>query len=125
MTKFLNWEQLQKYAPVQNGIWNKQYLYEYLVQSCHCCFQKQISQFFNNYKCDEVFADLLFDILLDDDYDGSDAQIGAAYYISKLDKSVLKMKKEKLLQAQKNDVFWKRPFSKNDNLKWLNDDIAK
>ena len=69
--------------------------------------------------------DLLFDILLDDDYDGSDAQIGAAYYISKLDKSVLKMKKEKLLQAQKNDVFWKRPFSKNDNLKWLNDDIAK
>ncbi len=85
MTKFLNWEQLQKYAPVQNGVWNKQYLYEYLVKSCHCCFQKQISQFFNNYKCDEVL----------------------------------------LLQAQKNDVFWKRPFSKNDNLKWLNDDIAK
>jgi len=63
-------------------------------------------QFFNNYKCDEVFADLLFDILLDDDYDGSDAQIGAAYYISKLDKSVLKMKKEKLLQAQKKMMYF-------------------
>ena len=53
MTKFLNWEQLQKYAPVQNGVWNKQYLYEYLVKVVIICFQKQISPVFNDYKCDE------------------------------------------------------------------------
>lgn len=57
--------------------------------------------------------------LLDDNYDGSDCQMGAAYYIAKLDKEILKSKKDLLLQVQENDVDWKRPFPANEHLEWI------
>ena len=52
-------------------------------------------------------AELLFDILLNDELDGSDCQMGAAYYIARLNKELFKKKKELLLQVQKNEVEWK------------------
>lgn len=69
---------------------------------------------------DEELAELLFSFLLDDDYEGSDSQTGAAFYIAKLNREVLKKKKDKLLLVQKNEVHWKRPFRTNEYLKWSN-----
>ena len=48
---------------------------------------------------------------------GSDCQIGAAYFISKLDKNILKDRKALLLKTQENEVFWRRPFQTDDYLK--------
>ena len=62
---------------------------------------------------------MLFDFLLNEDYDGSDCQIGAAYYIGRLDKSVLKKRKTLVLRAQTNEVFWRRPFQTDDYLEWI------
>ena len=63
---------------------------------------------------------MLFSFLLDDYYDGSDCQMGAARLISKLDRQMLRTKKELLLKAQENEVYWKRPFPPGaDNLDWL------
>ena len=114
---FSSWAELQTLIPIHNGMWNKEHLCEYLVQSCNTSFKNHIDEFFSEYENDETLADMLFDILLDDDYDGSDSQMGAAHYISKLNKDVLKRKKERLLMAQANDVFWKRPFQNDDYLK--------
>ena len=66
-----------------------------------------------------LFTTTIFSYLLDDNYDGSDCQMGAAYYIAKLDKEILKSKKDLLLQAQENDVDWKRPFPANEHLEWI------
>ena len=71
------------------------------------------------YQNDESLADLLFDFLLNDDYDGSDCQIGAAIYIARMDRDLLQRKKDLLLQAQKNEVHWKWPFRENESLDWL------
>lgn len=57
--------------------------------------------------------------LLNDDFDSLDSQLGAAYYIATLDKELLKNKKDLLLQAQKNEVEWKRPFQCDKYLEWL------
>ena len=103
-------DELRSIIPIHNGVWNKDYLYEYLIQSCNREFSEYISAFFADYKSDEKLADLLFEILLDDYYDGSDAQMGAAKYIGKLSKELLMQKRDLLLKAQKNEVFWKRPF---------------
>lgn len=117
--RFSSWNELQKLTPVQNGVWNKDRLYEYLVQSCAVSYEKQMSEFFSMYEDDGALADLLFDILLDDDYDGSDCQMGAAHYIARLNRDVLRRKKSRLLEAQANEVYWKRPFQNDDYLKWL------
>lgn len=116
---FSSWTELQKFVPIQNGVWNKERLCEYLIQSCNASFKNYIDQFFSEYETDKDLADMLFDILLEEDYEGSDAQMGAAHYISKLSKQVLRQKKECLLQAQAVEVFWKRPFQNDDYLKWL------
>lgn len=107
---FKNWEELKVLHPIEKGIWNKEILYEYLVWSCHRDFRKSIDKFFIEYQQDEKLAEMLFDFLLNDEFDGSDAQMGAAYYVARLDKELLQKKKELLLQAQKNEVEWKRPF---------------
>lgn len=107
---FKKWEELKVFHPIEKGIWNKEILCEYLVWSCHRDFKKSIDDFFIKYQQNERLAELLFDILLNDDLDGSDCQMGAAYYIARLDKELLKKKKELLLQTQKNEVEWKRPF---------------
>lgn len=115
---FRDWEELSKFCPVENGVWNKEYLYEYLVQSCGK-FSKYIDEFMEKYLKDEALAELLFDFLLDDYYDGSDSQMRAARYIARMDKELLKKKRELLLKAQKNEVKWKRPFQDEEYLEWL------
>lgn len=113
-------EELEQIIPICDGIWNKDYLYEYLVWSCDMKFKEYINQFFSSYLNDEDLADLLFSFLLDDYYDGSDVQMGAARLIAKLDRQLLRAKKELLLKAQENEVYWKRPFpSDAENLDWL------
>lgn len=116
---FRNWEELEKLSPVDNGKWNKEILYEYLVWSCNRNFREPIDSFFLKYQQDEKLAELLFDFLLNDEFDGSDSQIGAARYIARLDKELLKKKKGLLLLAQKNEVKWKRPFHNKEYLEWL------
>lgn len=112
-------EELKKIIPICDGVWNKDYLYEYLVWSCNTDFEEYINRFFSDYLNDENLADMLFSFLLDDDYDGSDSQMGAAYLISRLDRQVLRAKKELLLKAQENEVYWKRPFPDAESLDWL------
>lgn len=117
--QFKDWRELKSLCPIKNGTWNKEFLYEYLVQSCNQNFSKQIEAFFLEYQNDGQLADLLFSFLLNDDYDGSDAQAGAARFISKMDKQLLKVKKDLLMKAQENKVYWKRPFPHDEHLEWL------
>lgn len=116
---FSSAEELKQIVPVQDGSWNKDYLYEYLVWHCDIRFWEYIDCFFAGYLADENLADLLFSFLLDEDYDGSDSQIGAARILSKMDKQLLQAKKELLLKAQSNEVCWKRPFPDEKDLDWL------
>ena len=89
------------------------------MQSCNRNYKNQLDNFFAQYTSDEMLAELLFGFLLDDNFDGSDCQMGAAYYIARLDRELLRKKKALLLLAQKNEVFWKRPFQDDTYLKWL------
>ena len=116
---FKSIEDLKAIEPVIYGTWNKEYLYEYLVWSCNNRFREYIDAFFANYEDDEKLVDLLFEILLDDYYDGSDSQMGAARYIRKMSRNLLRCKKDLLLKAQGNDVTWKRPFPNDEDLTWL------
>lgn len=112
-------EELKKIVPISNGVWNKEYLYEYLVWDCNVKFEKYIDEFFQEYLANADLADLLFDFLLDDCYDGSDCQMGAACLLSKMDKELLKSKKDLLLKAQESEVGWKKPFPQNEHLEWI------
>lgn len=113
-------EELKNIIPICDGVWNKDFLYEYLVWSCNIRFVAYIDRFFSDYLNDENLADMLFSFLLDDYYDGSDSQMGAARLISKLDRQLLEAKKELLLKAQENEVYRKRPFPPGtENLDWL------
>lgn len=112
-------EELKAIEPVMDGTWNKKYLYEYLVCSCNKNFREYIDTFFANYENDEKLVNLLFEFLLDDYYDGSDSQMGAAHYIGKINKDILRRKKDLLLKAQENEVAWKRPFPHDEDLTWL------
>lgn len=112
-------EELEKICPLENGIWNRENLYEYLVQSCDRRWESLTDAFFKQHSRDEKLADLLFGFLLNDDYDGSDCQMGAAYYIARLDREVLRKKKALLLLAQENEVSWKRPFQDEEYREWL------
>ncbi|MCM1102564.1 MAG: hypothetical protein NC409_00520 [Clostridium sp.] len=112
-------EELKKIVPVCDGVWNKEYLYEYLVWSSNVRFKEYLNGFFSNYLDDGNLADMLFSFLLDDAYDGSDCQISAARLISKLDKQLLQSKKDLLRKAQDSEVYWKRPFSSTEELDWL------
>ncbi len=115
---YKTWEDLQKDCPIVDGTWDKERLYEYLVQSCYQ-FSEQIETFFMEYQNDEDLADLLFSFLFDDDYDGSDSQMGAAYVLRKMNRQLLRNKKDLLLKAQANEVDWKRPFPHDEHLEWL------
>ena len=94
---FENWEELEKISPITNGNWNKDFLYEYLVRSCDGKFAERLDAFFMKHRNDAVLAGLLFDFLLDEAYSGSDCQKGAAYYIARLDKELLRNEKERRL----------------------------
>lgn len=117
--RFESWEELKKHRPITGGVWNREVLYEYLVQSCNRAFSGQIEAFFLEYRSDEKLADLLFSFLLDEDCDGSDSQMGAARLIAQMDKQLLKKKRALLLKAQENEVYWKRPFPHTEHLEWL------
>lgn len=117
--RFNSWDELKKEAPFCNGAWDKNKLQEYLIQTNNQNFHLQIDRYFAQFQQDGDLADMLFDFLLNEDYDGSDCQIGAAYYIGRLDKSVLKKRKTLVLRAQANEVFWRRPFQTDDYLEWI------
>lgn len=90
---YQNWSELKKFNPVKDGKWDQELLYEYLVSSCYKNFRQPLNDFFSSYQNDEALAELLFDFLLNEEYDGSESQIGAAFYLSKFDKTILKRKK--------------------------------
>jgi len=117
--RFNSWDELKKEAPFCNGEWNKDRLKEYLTQSCNKDFELRIELYFAQFRKDGTLADLLFEFLLNGDYDGSDCQMGAAYFIGKLDRDVLKERRALVLKAQENDVFWRRPFQTDDYLEWI------
>ena len=119
MMRYETWEALRQDCPLREGVWDRERLKEYLIQCCNVRFTRPLEAFFANYREDEVLADLLFNFLLCDDYDGSDCQIGAAQVIRGLDRAVLRKKRAQVLQAQENEVFWKRPFGAEDDLSWL------
>ena len=79
---FASPDELKKILPIQDGVWNKEYLYEYLIWSSNVKFEKFINHFFEEYLNNEELADLL-------------------------------------LQAQKNEVCWKRPFPNDECLEWM------
>lgn len=114
-----SFEQLRPLTPYQNGVWNREHLYQYLVHSCNKSVRRDIDAYFEQFRSDRELAELLFSFLLNDDYDGSDSQIGAAYYLARMDHNVLRSYKTLLLKAQENEVFWKRPFPKDEHLQWL------
>lgn len=116
---FKNQEELKALSPIEKGIWNKDILQEYLIMSCHRDFKDFVDAFMDRYRKDTALADLLFEFLLNDDYDGSDSQMGAARYLAKMDREVLRSRKDLLLQAQQNEVYWKRPFRDETYLEWL------
>lgn len=119
MMRYETWEALRRDCPLREGVWDWERLKEYLIQSCHVRFARPLEAFFAGHREDEALADLLFDFLLCGDYDGSDCQIGAAQVIRGLDRAVLRKKRAQVLQAQENEVFWKRPFGAEDDLSWL------
>lgn len=110
---------LKNHLPYQNGDWNKDFLYEYLVAGCYRNTKDYVTEYLENYLNDDNLADILFSFLLDNSYDGSDSQMSAAWFLGKFDRSVLKNKKNLLLKAQNNEVFWKRPFGESEDLSWL------
>ncbi len=112
-------EELKRIVPFSKEGWNKEYLCEYLIWSCNSKFEKYIDSFFEEFMNNEELAELLFAFLLDEDYDGSDCQMGAAFYIAELDRELLKKKRALLLRVQENEVEWKRPFQTDEYLEWL------
>lgn len=110
---------LMSIPPVSGSVWNKDNLREYLIWYSNSDFKQYIEDFFEMHLADEELLDFLFSFLLDADYDGSDCQMGAARIIAKMDRQLLKRKKTLLLQAQDNEVYWKRPFPHNENLDWI------
>ena len=117
--RFDSWDALKEEAPFCAGAWDQDKLKEYLIQFCNIRFSLHIKLYFAQFRKDGNLADLLFAFLLNDDYDGSDCQIGAAYFISKLDRSVLKERKAWLLKAQESEVSWRRPFQTDNYLEWI------
>lgn len=102
---------LENIAPCKNGTWDKENLIEYLIWKCDRRFSSWIDKYFSKYKHDRQFAGLLFDIVLDDDFDGSDARMSAAYFIAQLSEDILKEKKDLLIKAQENKVEACRPLT--------------
>ena len=113
-------KELKQNIPYFNGEWNHKYLYEYLVyvnynDLCYIPFD-----FFKPHFDDKELARILLqDFLLDDSYDGSESQLGAAVILRMMDKSALLANEELVLLAQQNEVYWKRPLAEDDDRNWL------
>ena len=112
-------KQLAVNVPFSNGEWNIPYLYEYLVEVNYGTDNSAL-KFFNNYLANAELAGILIkEFLLNEDYDGSESQLGAAVILRKMDRSALKANKELVLLAQKNEVEWKRPCDEDKKPDWL------
>lgn len=113
-------KELKQKIPYSNGEWNHKYLYEYLVEVnyndlCYIPFD-----FFKPHFDDKELARILLqDFLLDDSYDGSESQLGAAVILRMMDRSALIANKDLVLLAQQNEVYWKRPLAEDDDRSWL------
>ncbi len=113
-------KELKQNIPYSNGEWNHKYLYEYLVEVnyndlCYIPFD-----FFKPHFDDKELARILLqDFLLDDSYDGSESQLGAAVILRMMDRSALIANKDLVLLAQQNEVYWKRPLAEADDRSWL------
>ncbi|MDE6677418.1 MAG: hypothetical protein K2K02_00095, partial [Ruminococcus sp.] len=81
-----------------------------LVYSCCISTSEYIKEYFSKYTNDENLLKMLFDFLLDEDYDGSDCQISSAYYISRMDKTLLEKYSDLLSEAGKNPVDARNPL---------------
>lgn len=101
---------LKENPPCNNHEWDKEKLYHYLVYSCRTDTKAYINEYFGKYTGDENLLKLLFDFLLDDDYDGSDCQMASAYYIAKMDRKLLDKYKDLLSEAGKNPVAARNPL---------------
>ena len=108
---FESWQDLKMHSPIKNGTWKKSILEQYLIYSCNKKFAKQIDAFFQAYQHDAALAKLLFHFLLDENYDGSDCQTGAAYYIARLDLELLRKNKALLYSTQSRNTIWQEYFS--------------
>ena len=112
--------ELAKNIPYYDGVWNIQNLYEYLVEVNYNRTENIALKFFDNHLADSQLAGILLrEFLLNDYYEGSESQPGAAVILRKMDKCALKANKNLVLMAQKNEVYWKRIFDETDNLEWL------
>ena len=114
-------ETLLKNIPLVNNEWNIPFLYEYLVEVNYDRGRENIAlTFFDQHLSDVKLAKILLEeFLLNDEYDGSESQLGAAVILRYMDRSALLPNKDLLLEAQKNEVFWKRPFPEGEDLSWL------
>ena len=114
-------KQLRNNIPFSNNEWNIEYLYEYLVEVNYSHSKENIAlKFFEQHLSDEELAKiLLVEFLLNDDYDGSESQLGATVILRKMERSALKANKDLVLLAQRNEIYWKRPCTEDDDLKWL------
>ena len=114
-------EKLLRNIPLINNEWIIPFLYEYLVEVNYEHERENIAlKFFDQHLSDIQLAKILLEeFLLNDSYDGSESQLGAAVILRKMDKSALVANKDLVLEAQKNEVFWKRPCDENDDLSWL------
>ncbi len=114
-------EKLLRNIPLINNEWIIPFLYEYLVEVNYDHERENIAlKFFDQHLSDIQLAKILLEeFLLNDSYDGSESQLGAAVILRKMDKSALVANKDLVLEAQKNEVFWKRPCDENDDLSWL------
>lgn len=113
-------KELKQNIPYSNGEWNHKYLYEYLVEVnyndlCYIPFD-----FFKPHFDDNELARILLQVfLLDDSYDGSESQLGAAVILRMMDRSALIANKDLVLLAQQNEVYWKHPLAEDDDRSWL------
>lgn len=105
-------ERLLKRNPInKNGFYKRKIIREYLIYTFYRDSQKKLNAFFESHLTDEKLLIVLLDILLDDEVEcGSDAQMGAAYYIGKFSKNLLVKHKKQIERAQKYAVYALRPF---------------
>ena len=105
--------------PFSNGRWNISYLYEYLVEVNYGADNIAL-KFFSKHLADTELAGILLkEFLLNDEYDGSESQLGAAVILRRMDRSALKANRELVLLAQQNETDWKRPCAENEDQDWL------
>ena len=112
-------KELAAKIPFSNGSWNLSYLYEYLVEVNYGTDNIALRFFGKHLASAELAGILLKEFLLNEDYDGSESQLGAAVILRRMDRSALRPNRELVLLAQNNETAWKRPLSENECPDWL------